>query len=466
MRHAKPVWHLVFLVLAGCSASSAVRRPPDAAAPAPDLSGETATAEASAASAPAVGSEGLYQAALASLYLGSGEPAQAAGAAREALGFDPNSTYLRVVLARALMAMGRSSDAWTEVSVALKAQPQDAEVQGAAADILWSMDRPAQAEPFLRRALLADPGNLTRARRLMGRRVAAGDLQDAAALQAGVTAARPDDPEANRTLAEVCVEMSSWTCAEPALAAAVARHPGDLATCTLWATAGGARKPVDAVHRWEVCHRLAPGEPMVAGPLYRAWVRHGQAQGALRVARQQCDASRWDVDTVHQQAQMLLDAPAPTEAQTLLQAAPRAALGPAGVTLLGVAQSMVGQCSQALKTLAGVDTAMASATRVGCLVRLGQNQAAGRAAHAALSQHTQALEVWEPACRAAAAAGKAALPAPAGEPQQWPKRWRRSRTSRTGWPCRPWCCGNPARPRTPWAPRARCWRSPRRIPPH
>lgn len=77
----------------------------------------------------------------------------------EAIDADPDNLYLRLLRARALLALRNDDEARVELSECVRREPRCAEAYRLLGELLVRRDEPDSAAVFLREALRLDPGN-------------------------------------------------------------------------------------------------------------------------------------------------------------------------------------------------------------------------------------------------------------------------------------------------------------------
>ena len=118
----------------------------------------------------------------------------------------PEDPSVRRALAAALRAAGESPsevEAWRGL---LRLQPDDPKAHERLADLLWSLDRKAEAAPHLRRHAEAKAGRPETWRRLAACARAAGDVDAEISALQSVLRSIPEDAEAHRRLAQLLLD--------------------------------------------------------------------------------------------------------------------------------------------------------------------------------------------------------------------------------------------------------------------
>lgn len=119
---------------------------------------------------------------------------QAVAACRAELQVDPDDVDLRLLLARALMALRRDGEAQIEVAAALRARPRCPEAYGLLGELAFRRDELRASEIFLREALRLSPGDAFASELLTLVRSRIQPAAAAAKLPAASAAAGPFSP--------------------------------------------------------------------------------------------------------------------------------------------------------------------------------------------------------------------------------------------------------------------------------
>jgi len=184
-------------------------------------------------------------AALGEFLAGTDRPAEAAGALRRALEFDPTRRAWRLALAQAFSAAGNADAALTEARSMVEARPDDAAARRLLARLLLDAGAPEAALEHAREAAFLDPHALDGAIGLAACLVATGDpLAAAEALEPALRRAHPMDPERARAftlLGRAWAGLDERGKAADALRAAIDADPEDAEPARLLAEleAGG-----------------------------------------------------------------------------------------------------------------------------------------------------------------------------------------------------------------------------------
>jgi tetratricopeptide (TPR) repeat protein len=267
----------------------------------------------------------------------------------EALKSDPRSVSLLVEHAAALAGLERRAEAEGRLRRALELDPTAEHAWLVLAEIEERRGDPAAAREAARRAIRAEPLALDALLWLAGHLSARQDLDAAEELLARVLVARPDDPRAHLALADVLLAQGDLGGARRHLRrfAEIAPAPGpDLETRARAAIGGDPAAVADIL---EIAAATGGAGPGLRLELARLLIADGRRSRALRHLAALPPADSGDLPGLVDRARLFLAAGRPWEARRLLLEEPAATLAdPRAAGLLVEVETALGREEAAL----------------------------------------------------------------------------------------------------------------------